>query len=68
MKTKITRVKKDDGTNEIFLIYKDNKTTFSIAKLNQLNGHFEGCEFLTHVQNGFKEVEQFLTKEINRYD
>lgn len=60
MKTKLTRVKKADGTNEIFLIYKDNKTTFSIAKLNQLNGHFEGFDFFTNIQGGFKEVEQIL--------
>ena len=65
MKTKLIRVKLENGTNEIFLAYKDDKTTFSIAKLNQLNGHFEGYDFMTNVLGGFKEVEQILNNEVH---
>ena len=65
MKTKLIRVKLENGTNDIFLVYRDDKTTFSIAKLNQLNGHFVGYDFLTNVLGGFKEVEQILNNEVN---
>ena len=64
MKTKLIRVKLENGQNEIFLAYKDNKTTFSIAKLNQLSGHFEGYDFWQGIDGGFKQVEIMLNNEV----